>query len=184
MPTEWTVERVEEMRLLYARGDSASVIAAALGGGATRNSVIGKIHRLRLPARGRRTADPVEVERKRQAAQIRHVNNQRIRRAAERGDKAPVLLAVVPPPPPFEGSLNLAIGDLRERRPDTVNQCRYPEGDAAPFFYCGNETAPGSSWCGHHHPIVHASHDRQTFKVTGTRRGMKASNFSGSFEPA
>ncbi len=47
----WTYERVEILTLLWKQGKSASQIAAELGEGASRNAVIGKIHRLGLSER-------------------------------------------------------------------------------------------------------------------------------------
>ncbi|NBU29555.1 MAG: GcrA cell cycle regulator, partial [Caulobacteraceae bacterium] len=44
----WTDERVNTLRTLWAEGLSASQIAKQLGGGVTRNAVIGKVHRLGL----------------------------------------------------------------------------------------------------------------------------------------
>ena len=46
----WTDERVETLKKLWADGLSASQIAAELGG-ITRNAVIGKVHRLGLSGR-------------------------------------------------------------------------------------------------------------------------------------
>jgi len=46
----WTDERVEQLKKLWAEGYSASQIAAQLGG-VTRNAVIGKAHRLKLAGR-------------------------------------------------------------------------------------------------------------------------------------
>ena len=48
----WTDERVEQLKKLWADGLSASQIAAQLGG-VSRNAVIGKVHRLKLSGRGR-----------------------------------------------------------------------------------------------------------------------------------
>jgi GcrA cell cycle regulator len=50
----WTDERVETLSKLWGEGLSASQIASALGGGVTRNAVIGKVHRLGLSGRARR----------------------------------------------------------------------------------------------------------------------------------
>lgn len=47
---QWTDERVERLKALWESGLSASQIAAELGG-ITRNSVIGKVHRLGLSKR-------------------------------------------------------------------------------------------------------------------------------------
>lgn len=47
----WTDDRVERLSTLWLDGRSASQIAAELGGGVTRNAVIGKVHRLGLSGR-------------------------------------------------------------------------------------------------------------------------------------
>lgn len=57
---EWTEERIETLRRLWAQGQTASQIATLLGG-VTRNAVIGKAHRLGLSGRAaavRREAPP------------------------------------------------------------------------------------------------------------------------------
>ena len=46
----WTDERVEVLKKMWGEGQSASIIAKALGG-VTRNAVIGKVHRLGLSNR-------------------------------------------------------------------------------------------------------------------------------------
>lgn len=48
--SDWTEERVEQLKKLWLQGWSASQIAKELGS-TTRNAVIGKIHRLNLVAR-------------------------------------------------------------------------------------------------------------------------------------
>jgi GcrA cell cycle regulator len=47
----WTVEREEQLRRYWAEGLSASQIAGRLNCGISRNAVIGKANRLKLPAR-------------------------------------------------------------------------------------------------------------------------------------
>ena len=47
----WTEERVEALKGYWTEGLSASQIARLMGGGVTRNAVIGKVHRLGLAAR-------------------------------------------------------------------------------------------------------------------------------------
>ncbi len=49
----WNDERVEILRQLWTEGLSASQIAERLGGGLSRNAVIGKVHRLKLESRAR-----------------------------------------------------------------------------------------------------------------------------------
>ena len=70
----WTPERVELLKQLWANGKSATAIELALdGSGITRNAVIGKVHRLKLPtpnlglwadARGTLWTQSVSVERR------------------------------------------------------------------------------------------------------------------------
>ena len=50
----WTPDRVESLKKMWSKGQSASQIASNLGG-VTRNAVIGKIHRLGLSNRGNQT---------------------------------------------------------------------------------------------------------------------------------
>lgn len=52
---DWTIERISKIREMHAEGHPASYIAAAIGGGATRCAVIGKLHRLGLGALGKGT---------------------------------------------------------------------------------------------------------------------------------
>ncbi len=47
----WTEERIELLQRLWLQGQTASQIAERLGGGVTRNAVIGKAHRLGLSGR-------------------------------------------------------------------------------------------------------------------------------------
>lgn len=49
MASIWTDGRIEQLRHLWASGDSASVIGSAMG--LTRCAVLGKAHRLRLASR-------------------------------------------------------------------------------------------------------------------------------------
>ncbi len=48
----WTKARTEKLKIDHASGMSASLVADNIGGGCTRNAVIGKVHRLKLPAPG------------------------------------------------------------------------------------------------------------------------------------
>ena len=57
----WTDERIEQLKVMWEEGQTASQIAEALGG-VSRNAVIGKAHRLELQARPSpvRTNGPAE----------------------------------------------------------------------------------------------------------------------------
>ena len=47
----WTPEKEQKLRQLWKKGHSGSEIASMLGDNTTRNSVIGKAHRLKLERR-------------------------------------------------------------------------------------------------------------------------------------
>lgn len=49
MESIWTEELITALRFLWKKGHSASLIAKTLG--LTKNQVIGKVHRVGLPAR-------------------------------------------------------------------------------------------------------------------------------------
>lgn len=53
---EWTQDRVEALTKLWAEGMSAAVIQAQLG--VSRNAIIGKVHRLKLPGRPTKVSTP------------------------------------------------------------------------------------------------------------------------------
>jgi hypothetical protein len=69
----WTDERVEQLKKLWGAGLSASQVAAELRCGATRNSVIGKVHRLGLSKRSTLVSSPQKI-RARSPRPIRSIN--------------------------------------------------------------------------------------------------------------
>lgn len=54
----WTDDKINKLQKLWGKGLTASQIAEKLGDGITRNAVIGKAHRLKLPSR----PSPVKAE--------------------------------------------------------------------------------------------------------------------------
>ena len=146
--TGWTDDRVELLAKLWGEGLSASQIAAALGGGVTRNAVIGKVHRLGLSGRAK-SATP--------AAQ-RPSKPRPVPPAAEAGEIAPAPPRAVQgwsspstdmrwasEPDPVSGQL-VSILDLRD------SMCKWPVGDPAKpdFGFCGGRAVSGLPYCGHH----------------------------------
>lgn len=128
----WTDERVEQLKSLWADGLSASQIARALGG-VTRNAVIGKVHRLGLAGR----AAPAPSEHARVAATP-------ARPAAPRPAE--------PKPVVAEDPIRLEDGKFATVLTITDHMCRWPIGDPsdADFHFCGRKTKPGSPYCDVH----------------------------------
>src|SRR5438132_10036886 len=108
----WTDDRVEQLKSLWTEGLSASQIARALGGGVTRNAVIGKVHRLGLAGR----ATPSRSDRPRLSS----------------APRLSTRAAYTPPPPVIEEDpLTLEDGSFVGVLTISNTMCRWPIGDPA-----------------------------------------------------
>ncbi|GIK48012.1 MAG: hypothetical protein BroJett013_07090 [Alphaproteobacteria bacterium] len=131
---DWTEERVNKLKTLWAQGLSCSQIAAQLGGGFTRNAVIGKRMRLGLP-------DRMTAGRSYPARAKRTVKVERPRVAKPKP-------APVEPPRPI--ICDLAPLVLENGKPAGVfdltdSMCKFPIGDPSDsdFAFCGRESSHG-----------------------------------------
>jgi GcrA cell cycle regulator len=130
---DWTDARIAELKEPWLEGYSASECATRLGG-ITRNSVIGKIHRLGLSGSDRkRRVTSMRNPRKAAAAQLLETSEQPVSRS-----EIPQMRSDLRPP------FTLTLLELRP------GMCRWPHGDRAPYRFCGAEQAPSSSYCEDH----------------------------------
>ena len=139
MTAGWTEDRVGALKKLWLEGQSASQIAKQLGGGVTRNAVIGKVHRLGLSGRAapsqpaRATYRPT---RPRVAAPAQPSPPRRI----EAGQPRPMVAAPTPPQPPIPDlpgtATVLTLG---------AHMCKWPIGDPSSqeFSFCGRRASEG-----------------------------------------
>ena len=172
MISPWTDEKTDQLKRLWQEGHTCSRIGAQLG--VTRNSVIGRVHRLGLPLRGITQAELLKRELNRQKRKASQLAQQRDRRKA-RGEKP--MQDLPPAPEPFLGSLNLPFVDLLDHSLKAPNQCRFIAGEAAgrDTLYCGNETLPGESWCANCKNIIYYRPINLSEEVRAQRRahGLK-----------
>ena len=168
----WTDERVELLRKLWLEGLSASRVAADLGGGVTRNAVIGKVHRLGLSGRVKAQV-PSSVNRARpnKPQNTRTPMPQRAIGMPMRGNTALAVQArpmSLPQPQRMSGDVvpmaeNVTIMDLRE------SMCRWPVGDpsSSEFRYCGGKAPIGDGpYCSFHSRMAYQPmHDRRHRKT-------------------
>jgi GcrA cell cycle regulator len=147
----WPKERDDELKRLYALVPrlSSSEIAVELNCGITRNSVIGRVHRLGLALRGNVKARPKvkKIRKRTPQATIRIVHN-------IEADE----LRCVDIDPRGISLIDLEPGD-----------CRYPDGDG-PFTFCGHPAFDGSSYCGPHFDLTRKSSRTIDEAVTEARR--------------
>ena len=146
----WTEDRVGALKKLWLEGQSASQIAKTLGGGVTRNAVIGKVHRLGLsgraaPSQPARTTFRAAT-RPRPAAPAAPVQAPSAPRRIEAVAPRPVMVAqpVAPAPAPeLPGTATvMTLG---------AHMCKWPIGDPSSreFSFCGRR-ATENVYCGEH----------------------------------
>lgn len=157
----WTDERVELLKKLWADGLSASQIATQLGG-VSRNAVIGKVHRLKLSARGRTSSTQPRAKKAPATTGVAKSPSRPARTVtatvgatalAAQFDAEPVARQVVRPAENVVVPISrkLALIELNERT------CKWPNGDplSEEFSFCGNEAGESGPYCGYHSKVAY-----------------------------
>lgn len=145
----WTDANVETLKRLWARGDSCSQIASAIGCGVTRNAVIGKATRMGLAPK--RLSEPRARPRRRVQQPGRVASTvagiQRALRMRE---------AETPAPPPAE-AIDIPLAQRKTLMQLNARPCRWPVGDPGEpgFFFCGAEPAIDRPYCPDHCHIAY-----------------------------
>lgn len=147
----WTPERIEEMTRLWTEGASASAIARALGGGLTRNGVLGKVHRMGLGARRKSPVSSPKAHGNKGQPKANAIVARTIRRQEDAATKARRVPTRETAPPVLEegdaGGVDvtrlIGLVDL------TNSACKWPVGDplVKGFGFCGQPAAEGKPYC-------------------------------------
>ena len=134
----WTEEKIQKLKELWGKGNTASQIAEIIGG-ISRNAVIGKAHRLNLSAKIKTRS--VSSQNKNSKVKI----GQNLQRLTRKSRFKSFLLDKN-----FEPSKNLSLEELTERT------CKYMEGhpDQADSTFCGRKTVDKFSYCPLHLIII------------------------------
>lgn len=161
----WTEERVEQLKALWSQGLSTQAIADALGEGITKNSVIGKTHRLKLnvsadrPQRARAERSP----RKSSTPRLPRARLTAVRSTARMLDSAfnEADLANLPVEIPFELPATDKFGTAALLGL-TETTCKWPIGDprASDFRFCGHHIGNGA-YCEHHNSRAYEPAERR-----------------------
>lgn len=143
----WDDQSIELVKKLWAEGVSASIIAARIGG-ITRSSVLGKVHRLRLPLSrsaskggGSHKSERLARHRPVRFRPTRVHPEARIRKVAKPLHEVEGQ-PVIDTPVPAHSTLMIPFDDLQP------HSCRYPYGTSN-YLFCGKPKERGS-YCSEH----------------------------------
>jgi len=162
----WTDERVEKLKKLWAEGLSASQIAAQLGG-VSRNAVIGKVHRLSLPGRAKaggtaaasRTKRPTSAPRAPNYAARVTTRTVPARPAGATVTKEEAELEYVPSQAlePVNSNVVVPMSRRLVLTQLTDRTCKWPIGDPMKeeFHFCGNDSPEAAPYCSFHAKLAY-----------------------------
>jgi len=151
MKTKWTEDNSATLRRLWAAGMSCASIAAQIEG-ATKNSVIGRAHRLDLPPH---QTGRVHVEKQPRAPRQASTRKPGRAKPASQFPRLAVWTRMDPGVPVIPTYLHkskawLALpGSMPETLVD-VEGCRWPIGEDRPYTFCACPQQAGSSYCATH----------------------------------
>jgi len=163
---EWNSEAIETLRALWAEGHSTAEIGRRMG--VSKNAVVGKAHRLNLPARPspiRREVDggiarpAAPLQRRppapRQPQPMRRPEPQQAPMQHHQPQVVPPPVQLAPPPPPVV---------VRSFTRVSNRSCCWPLGEpgASDFRFCGGDAIPGKPYCPTHAAVAYVkSRDRR-----------------------
>ncbi len=136
---EWNEDTIARIRALWDEGLSTAEIGRRMG--VTKNAVVGKAHRLNLPAR----PSPIQ----------RTAGEKKPRRSAPRritGPTLPALHSAASSPLPFRPAVVLRPVTSQPRPAGRVTSCCWPLGEPGKpdFRFCGDPTMPAKPYCEEH----------------------------------
>jgi GcrA cell cycle regulator len=159
----WTDERVELLRKLWKDGLSCSEVARELGGGITRNGVIGKVHRLGMSGRVKPQA---QGPKEKPARKPQPKSSIAIRDFSLSHTGGPRLAPTPLPKEPavLDPSTNCTLFELR---PDS---CRWPIGTPGTpqFLFCGAHREHPTPYCTGHANLAYNVRKEQRAKLVAT----------------
>lgn len=181
--SKWTDDRVDLLKRLWGEGKTAKEIAQILGGGLTRNAVIGKAHRLKLSGRispiqqNKSEEETILEEKARVSGKLLDVRSSTAAKApaekartvttpsvpaAKKSPLAPAETKTTAEQPQFKkravpAEANEAQGAGVQLADIKERMCRWPIGDPKhdDFHFCGATSSAGLPYCEVHAKIAY-----------------------------
>jgi GcrA cell cycle regulator len=148
---EWNSEAIDTLRSLWAEGHSTAEIGRRMG--VSKNAVVGKAHRLDLPAR------PSPIRREAETAGSRPATPPARRPLAPREPQPLRRLEPATPPAPPAPPVQMAPAPAVVRSFPRVStrSCCWPLGEpgTSEFRFCGGEAIPGKPYCTSHASVAY-----------------------------
>jgi GcrA cell cycle regulator len=144
---DWTDETIARLRTLWDEGHSTAEIGRRLG--ITKNAVVGKAHRLALPAR----PSPI----RRTAGEGRSAPRAAPRRASATTLPSLAVTAPVARPEPARSPPALRAVQAAPRPAGRISACCWPIGEPGTpsFRFCSDAAVGGKPYCAEHNAVAY-----------------------------
>jgi len=149
----WTEAETKQATRLYADGATAREIAISMGGGLTRNAVIGRLTRVGVMGASRAALGTHRVKTRKSRAGMPSIG------------VGPVVVKSIIPSRPRPMLAPFTLPSLKSKSGNPILElrddlCRFPVGDPmeSDFRYClapGADNRTGRPYCDHHHALCY-----------------------------
>lgn len=141
----WTEEMIDGLKQMWKEGLTTNEIAKRLG--VSKNSIVGKVHRLALKAR----PSPIKKKEEVVATKTTVVKEETVKKAPKAVKTEPVATVTVAKTPTKKKDSCLKLTELDN------HTCRWPIGDPKDdnFCFCGKTIRGGQTYCEEHAAIAY-----------------------------
>ena len=154
----WTDEAVEELKKMWDKGMTTGQIAKVLN--VTKNSIIGKVHRLCLTARPspiKKSSDSTTEKKACTPKKVEKTTKAKTTSKVSKKQEAPAIEETTQTPTPVIEETNIPLVKLDN------HTCRWPMGDPRDedFCFCGKRIKTGQTYCEEHAAIAYVKAGRK-----------------------